>query len=324
MRAPSTSSEAKLPDTAPLDDAEITRLIAAARAEKYRPSETPLQATVDTFRPKSLLDLALRHREAEKTPDIVVGNGPDDDIIAPDIEQEQGLEGEAITTDAELVGEGVDQTAPDVGVDDAADGIGESGLLEDGADDGPPAASAAGGVAVDQSLAADPDVLEQVRSEAFAAGRADAEAEAQERLTAAIEALEAAAKAFLNPPAEVLGGLQADITEAVLKLASDRAGLEIDDMPSAFVERIEALANRIHGQATQAVVRLNPEDFTAIEGLIGGSDSLASMRIVTSDVLSRGDVDLAVDGLRISDRILGQPARRKSSRASAAPTQDNT
>jgi hypothetical protein len=43
---------------------------------------------------------------------------------------------------------------------------------------------------------------------------------------------------------------------------------------------------------------------------------------LASEDLSRGDIDLTVDGLRMSDRILGQAGARKSGRSAPKPTSD--
>lgn len=318
------------PETAPLDEAEITRLIAAARTESYRPSQMVPQGKTVAFRPKSLLELAKHRRDAEKAASM------------PDVPPEQGASvadqtpvppsADAGVTQPVTPFDATDELAAQYGpslhdpTDDQANGNGDLGA--DGAAAVPDidAASApALALAASSGTAAvpgDPAELERIRAEAFAAGRAEAEADLRDGLIAATQALEAAAQAFLNPVAEGLAELRADITDAVLRLASERAGVEIDTMPYAFLDRIEALADRIHAQASQPVLRLHPDDLAAIEGMIASSDSLASMRIVASVELSRGDVDLSVDGLRLSDRILGQPASRKTARAARKPKAD--
>lgn len=338
MRPPSNSPDTKVLDAAPLEESEINRLIAAARTETYRPSETVPRASVEAFRPKSLLELARLGREAEKG--VVPLDGDEiTDAIERDDRPSQLTLGGASGQKAIL---GEDPT--DLGSRDqiTASEPGQGALLtgaadpSQGQDEGwsathdrttahdhgsdPDLGTAA--LPVGSNPPPDPEALERVRAEAHAAGRAEAEAEARAGLTAATAILEAAAQALLHPAADVLASLRAEVIEAVLRIASERAGLEIDSMPSAFVERIEALADRIRSQATQPVLRLHPDDLAAIDGLIQSSDMLASMRILPSEELSRGDVDLAVDGLRLSDRILGQPAARKPARAARKPTVD--
>lgn len=329
MQPSATKPDAPQQDKAPLDEGEINRLIAAARAETYRPSDTPLHPTGDTFRPKSLLDLALLRRDADKA-DALAAAAQSSEAPQTIIGPGQGLGDEdTAAAVADPRGLGIEDAvlAEETPQDSQDLGIGQISTAEDQATRQP----TSGAVVTDPIPAVAPpatpdgaEMRDKIRAEAFAAGRAEAEAEAEARLSKAIATLSAAAHAFQHPPTEMIASLRTEITEAVLKLASDRAGLEIDTIPDAFVERIETLADRIHGQATQAVLRLNPEDHQAIAALIAGSDSLASMRVVTSAELSRGDVDLVVDGLRLSDRILGQPARRKTARAAAKPEQDKT
>ncbi|MDA0963361.1 MAG: FliH/SctL family protein, partial [Proteobacteria bacterium] len=215
-------------------------------------------------------------------------------------------------------------TAADRGAGDAAAALWGDDMGQGAKDPASIAPKGGVGLPVDGAAAVDSDMLAQIRSEAHAAGRAEAEAEARAHLTAATEILAAAAQALHQPGSDVLAGLRAEITQAVLSIASERAGLEIDTMPDAFVERIEVLADRIHSRATQPVLRLHSDDLAAITPLIENSDSLSNMRIIASDDLARGDVDLAVDGLRMSDRILGQPATRTAARAARKPRPNET
>lgn len=326
-------------DTAPLDESEINRLIAAARNETYRPSETTARAPVETFRPKSLMELARLRREADKAalPQETVSGadlGATNTATALISESDRFAPTAVSAADAQGLAPALTSAAPKPGqattVLDAGDlsaGLNESRPREavriPEPEQSPAATMGKAALRVDSPQPTDAAALERVRSEAYAAGRAEAEAEARAGLSAATKVLEAAAQALLAPAADVIAGLRAEITEAVLQIASERAGLEIDAVPSAFVERIEVLADRIHSRATQPVLRLHPGDLAAIEALIAGSDSLAAMRIVASEALSRGDVDLTVEGLRLSDRILGQPAARKSARSAAKPIAGN-
>jgi flagellar assembly protein FliH len=346
MRPTTTSPEAKVPDTAPLDESEINRLILAARAETYRPSEAAPRTAVESFRPKSLLELARLPREADQVDQVDpadasdAGTMPETAAALPDTGgagdsqlpeeppgQDPGADWGLAPEPPMAAPEPVSRppgTAADRGAGDAAAALPGDDLGQGAQDLAPAAPKGAVGVPVDGAAAGDPDTLEQIRSEAHAAGRAEAEAEARAHLTAATEILEAVAQALRQPGPDALAGLRAEITQAVLSIASERAGLEIDTMPDAFVERIEALAERIHSRATQPVLRLHPDDLAAITPLIQNSDSLSGMRILASDDLARGDVDLAVDGLRMSDRILGQPAPRKSARTAPKPRSDET
>lgn len=340
-------------ENAPLAEAEINRLIAAARAENYRPSQTAMSAKVEAFRPKSLLELARLRRDAEAVEKVSDPKGGDDASHTSDANKQAREQDD--TSAGQLTGEAVPETDTNTqrGVsfseaetNDAAPLVPEMTQDADQSRQSlaPPSrkelenvpmaypgqdmshGSLSAGASIDLAASAaidrlDAQAREQIYAEGFAAGRSAAEADMQTRMASAVEALEKAAHSLCHPPGQAIATLRADIVEAVLKLAAERAGLEIDAMPAAFVERIEILAERIHGKATQAVLRLNPEDYAAITEVIVGSDTLAVMRIVTSVELSRGDVELIVDGLRMSDRLLGQPTRRKNATVAKQKTE---
>jgi flagellar assembly protein FliH len=324
MSTPSHIPEAKTPETKPLDETEITRLISAARAEIYRPSERAPLAKGDGFRAKSLMDIARMHQEVGPKAQM-------HDTVPKD-------ESKATADDEAKVDASYHGTPKDAALSDAADGTSDVTMLgaanlprelpiqeaEDPASDGDSQdgigarladSAGAGG----QPAAVDLDLLEQVRAEAFADGRAAAEAEVEAHLTDAIAVLRAAAAALMDPAPDVLSELQSEITDTVLRIASERAGLEIDSMPDAFVERIAAMAEQIHLVTNQPVLRLNPFDHSSIAGLIEGTDILSTMRIIASDELARGDIDLVVDGLRLADRITPVLPSRKVARPAAKP-----
>lgn len=325
MTPTQTSPEVIAAETAPLDETEITRLIAAARKETYRPSQTVPQGAADAFRPKSLLELTKQRREADKMAAAPATTETGELIEAgpaplPDAGDTAEQPAAPVEDKAEIL---TQEPAPDnteTGLSGSEDG---DDFLA-GQEAAAPALSAPAELPTNPPPKVDPAALERVRAEAHAAGRAEAEAELRDGLTAATEVLRAAAQALAHPTANALTVLRAEIAEAVLRLASERAGLEIDSMPDAFLERVEALADRIHSLASQPVLRLHPDDLAAIESVIQDSDILASLRIVPSAELLRGDVELTMDGLRLSDRILGQTAPRKSARAVRKPKVDET
>jgi flagellar assembly protein FliH len=286
----------------------------------------------DAFRPKSLLELAKQRREEDKAAALQDAPAKDDTVEAGHVPLSEAGDDAADhpaappPADAGVMPPPEPLAQPDPrdtaagaelpGGDAGAEG---STLPETGAASPVPAAVAAA-TPTDASQPLDPATQERIRAEAYAEGRAAAEAELRDSLTAAIQALQAAVEAISQPPASATAVLRADIAEAVLRLASERAGHEIDSLPEVFLERIEALADRIHARSSQPVLRLHPDDLAAVEPLIEGSDILSAMRIVAAQDLSRGDVDLAVDGLRLSDRILSPAPPRKAARVTPKST----
>ena len=59
----------------------------------------------------------------------------------------------------------------------------------------------------------------------------------------------------------------------------------------------------------QTAIRLNPDDLRAITPALSETAPLAAARLIADDGLARGDIDLAVGGLRLADRIGTDPAR---------------
>ena len=262
------------PPAAPLGAEEISHLIETARAETYRASESVPVKEVGTFKAKSLMDLAREAslKEAEPAPE------PPQEIL-----HEEPPEAEAEAEDipeAELAHEPEEVVAQEPPTPEP--------------DPAPPEPA---------MPMIDAEMLERVRAEAFAAGQADARQAHAEGPQQALEVLEAAARALTSPPEAAMAQLRASIATSVKHLASARAGMAIDDLPEAFMTRIEDLADRVHACASAPVLRLHPEDLDAIADFVSQSDLLSGMRMVASADLARGDVELTLDGLAVTDRL---------------------
>lgn len=89
--------------------------------------------------------------------------------------------------------------------------------------------------------------------------------------------------------------LATSIEASVLSLASSRAGMAIDAVPEAFLQRIKTLANRIHSSATHPIVRLNPLDLLVLKPILEQSQDLLNLRLVSDVNLQRGDIDLSLE-----------------------------
>jgi flagellar assembly protein FliH len=139
--------------------------------------------------------------------------------------------------------------------------------------------------------------LSEVRAEAHAAGRAEALAEAAQDLATARRALLSAAAALTDATEAATATVFAAVEAAILRLASERAGIAIDANPAPFRARIEALASRIAGAGAAAEIRLNPDDLAVLGPEAGG---------FTADArLSRGDVVMRAGDVVIEDILAG-------------------
>jgi flagellar assembly protein FliH len=136
-----------------------------------------------------------------------------------------------------------------------------------------------------------------------AEGRAMALAEQQAGLDEAREIFLAAARRLDAPSAADTAALAASMEAAVRALAAKRAGQVIDHSPKPFMDRIEALAERVSQGLRNLELRLHPDDLAAITPFLPDSDLLTASRLVAEPRLSRGDVDIRADGIRLADLL---------------------
>lgn len=164
--------------------------------------------------------------------------------------------------------------------------------------------------------------LDAIRAEARAAGRAEAEAEAAALIEAAraeghaqghAEAMERAAaelakaRAALLSAAEAVtrGGeeaaprLFAALEAAILRLASDRAGMAIDANPDHFRHRIAALVARVEAAGAATEIHLNPADLAAL------GEAALPPGLRADATLARGDAVVRVGDVRLDDILTG-------------------
>jgi flagellar assembly protein FliH len=165
-----------------------------------------------------------------------------------------------------------------------------------------------------------PAVTPAALAEAHARGRAEALAEAQaglqaerDQLAMATAAMAGALARLTTPPPAEVDALASSIRAAVLRLASDRAGLAIDTAPDAFAARVLRLAERAAQGMAEARIHLHPDDLAAIMPLLGTSSPaalapLAEARLLADPALQRGDADIRLPGLRIADLLADDTA----------------
>lgn len=170
-------------------------------------------------------------------------------------------------------------------------------------------------VSVTHSLT--PEELDDIRRAAFEEGRAKGIEEGRIQgheegieegrqaafieLQQAREIFEKAARELTAPAEQSLAHLNVAISEAVRRLAGQRAGRAIDDMPDSFVTRIEMLCDRIAQGMRQVTVVLHPDDLSAIRPHVDGSPLLADSRLLADPKLARGDVAIQAGSIRLND-----------------------
>ena len=228
--------------------------------------------------------------------------------------------------------------APDIGSDDQSSGVGGSpvndALANDAAEHGSTVDDGDGDAAPASEIASDFETVtaafERGKAEGIIAGRnagvaenkADAEAAAQAKLADTISTFEAALMALAKPHALQAEDLSRSIHAAILKLASQRAGHQIDEMPKNFLVRIEALVTSIGQKMTAGKVHINADDYKVILPYLADTH----FDFIAETSLARGDVVLKFGGVELHDiaetRLGGQYAETAETmeEASKKPT----
>ena len=297
-----------------LDDTEIQRLVVLSRDASYQRTDHVPVKTVEAFEPRSLVSIAMdaqRRREAELRTAAAAGASIDPDAGA------EPTETEAV---ADQVPEETPQAEPDVGnADIAAAGEGETGLADaagqqpvEGDDETDPEAVATQGnsqIDFEAGRAAGIEEghkagLAEGHAKGLEEGRAAGRAEASAQLERAIQAFEAAAGKLDEMTDIDSSALGDSIRNAILTLASARAGRAIAEQPDAFADRIEGLLAAIRTASGQPVIHLDPGDLGSIQPLVETREKLRHCSFVAAPDLAAGDLTLTVGSIGIDDILL--------------------
>ena len=95
--------------------------------------------------------------------------------------------------------------------------------------------------------------------------------------------------------------LEIDIQAAILSLASERAGVAIQDMPGSFLTRIEHLMSRVGNSVDSPVIKLNRDDLIHITKAKEQSETLSKMRFIEEARFNHGDISINLAGIEIED-----------------------
>jgi hypothetical protein len=124
--------------------------------------------------------------------------------------------------------------------------------------------------------------------------------------------------ALVKPKALQAEDLSRSIHAAILKLASERAGLQIDEMPKNFLTRIEALVTSIGQKMAAGKVHINADDYKVMLPYLAD----AHFDFVAESSLARGDIILKFAGVELDDiaesRLGGQYAETVTGKVEAA------
>ncbi len=149
----------------------------------------------------------------------------------------------------------------------------------------------------------DPGNLDAEYQRGFEAGLKAAADQQDQQLLAAINSFTAASEALTQPDNIDLSQLSTAMYGAIAKLASERAGIAIDAHPDAFAARIEHMIARIRDNLETPLIRLHPDDATAITSTLETKMAPRQIQIISDGTLNRGDAQINVGDIGVIDLI---------------------
>jgi len=303
-----------------LREAEIQRLVALSNDASFQRSERVPVKTSEAFEPRSLVSIAMaaqRRRESELRTAMAAGAVIDKDAAEDAGAQavpSEGGEGDAVGADAGSASPAGDAgPQPDAGTGpegaEAPDGAAPAG---DAAPQGQGAGSTPSSTSQVDFDAGRAEGMEEGRRAGFEEGqakgmeegRAAGRAEASAQLERAIQTFESASARLTELTAIDSTALGASINEAILRLASERAGRAIAEQPDSFADRIQSLLATIRTVSGQPSIRLNAGDLASIQPLIETREKLRHCNFVADPALAAGDLSVMVGTIGIDDIIV--------------------
>ncbi len=321
-----------------LADAEIARLLKSVQAAQFKKSESLIPETDGSFKPRSLVEIAFeaekkRQEEAaqkaaqkaaeqaameqagqeagpEVSPEVGPEAGPETAEQAMADTSLQGHAGQAVAENPNLPEAG---QLSDAGLSAGSDKAIADQIQQEQAQEAAAEEARLQREAEDANLRAAAD--EEGYKRGFEAGleaARSAEPTEEEKAIAAmreqerkdmIARLEAVIASAASADAVDISALAPALEQAVLKLASERAGLAIGENPEGLVQRIEALIEKVKSGANAITITLNPDDLTAVEAWQGTQNTHPNWNWRGDASFVSGDIRLKLDGITVTDLL---------------------
>ena len=324
-----------------LADAEIARLLKSVQAAQFKKSESLVPETDDAFKPRSLVEIAFeaeKKRQEEAAQRAAQKAAQKAAIEKAAQEAAEQAMAEASSQDGVAGQDGGIGQDGDIGQDSGAgQGLGENPNQTD-AQSLSDTASLAGGnttfadqlqqeqaqevaaeearlqrEAEDKALRAIAD--EEGYKRGFEAGleaaRSAEPTEEEKAITAmreqerqdVIARLEAVIARAASADAVDVSALAPALEQAVLKLASERAGLAIAENPEGVFQRVEALIEKVKSGANAITITLNPDDLAAVQAWRGAQNTHPNWDWRGDADFASGDIRLKLDGITVTDLL---------------------
>ena len=139
--------------------------------------------------------------------------------------------------------------------------------------------------------------INEGRLAAIAETKETAMADAKEELADVVDTFNKVLDSLTRPKAMQIEALSSSINSTILKLASERAGMQIDELPEGFSDRINALVNSTGKELAGGKVHLNEDDYATMKPYLTN----LGFQVVANANLMRGDVTIQFDGVEVHD-----------------------
>ena len=304
-----------------LADAEIARLLKSVQAAQFKKSESLIPETDGAFKPRSLVEIAFeaeKKRQEEAAHKASMENISREAAEKADAEaaSQDGASGQDSVT-GQVLGENSNQ--PDAqSLSDTAALAGSNNATADQVQQEQAQEVAAEEARLqreteDKELRAFAD--EKGYKRGFEAGleaaRSAKPTEEEKAIIAMreqerkdmIARLEAVIARAASADAVDVSALAPALEKAVLKLASERAGLAITENPEGVFQRIEALIEKVKSGANAITITLNPDDLTAVQAWRGAQNTHPNWDWRGDAGFASGDIRLKLDGIIVTDLL---------------------
>ena len=323
-----------------LADAEIARLLKSVQAAQFKRSEVIPADADNAFKPRSLVEIAFeaeKKRQEDAARQLAMEKATQ--LAAQQAEQQVKQATENLSENLSDNGAENQTAAPhDAGQEnpDIGSVMPNPANAQEAGEITPPASQpaispqaislqqeaeqeAAAAQARQQREAEDASLRTQAEEEGYKRGfeagleaarsaepteeeKAHAAAKEQERLDI-INRLEAVIAATASADAVDVSELAPVLEQAVLRLASERAGLAINENPQGLVQRIENLVEKVKSGAQAISVTLNPEDLKAVDRWRPAASAHPAWIWRADASFASGDIQLKLDGITVTDLL---------------------
>ena len=268
-----------------LKKSEITRVLNNVKQASFNAQEKNNSSDKNSFKKRSLLDIALDATFKTNSKDA---NSPIED-------ENESNTNESTIEDVNKVASDIDQKISEEKVpDDNFDEENKKQLIEQN------------NALIEQRIKdAEEAAFQKGKQEGLTEGHnngiSEARSQSQQGLDAAISVFRIAAETIDNSDQANLDILNDTVQKTVIEIAQQSAGFMIDEFPQKFVERINGFSKLINENFKKISLDINLEDYETIKDFIQNDEFLSSINFKINKDLTRGDMKLNADGIKIDD-----------------------